>query len=166
MHYSLSFLKSDAGRISWIWMREKIYPNIGLVTIVVWYIWSCSWKYFFWEIKHKFWEIFRGQAPLSIYTSKQINRWYIDFSVPKTKTWKREVTPRPLKDGLWVPPPPKTKCCSATICQILFLSWCSGLPLGGTPPWSSWGCLGCLPRSPRPLDLNYFSVYDSVKVQN
>ena len=83
--------------------------------IVVWYIWSCSWKYFFWEIKHKFWEIFRGQAPLSIYTSKQINRWYIDFSVPKTKTWKREVTPRPLKDGLWVPPPPKTKCCSANV---------------------------------------------------
>ena len=33
--------------------------------IVVWYIWSCSLKYLFWEIKHKLWEIFWGQAPLS-----------------------------------------------------------------------------------------------------
>ena len=54
--------------------------------IVVWYIWSCRLKYLFWEIKHKFWEIFRGQS-----TFKCINDqwyWYLFlFSKPTASGW-------------------------------------------------------------------------------
>ena len=58
---------------------------------------------------------FGAKPPCQSILQNKINRWYIECSVPKTKTGKREVTPRPLKDGSWVPPPPKTKCCSANV---------------------------------------------------
>ena len=86
--------------------------KIVKAVIVVWYIWSCSLKYLFWEIKHKFWEIFRGQAPLSIYTSKQ-NKQMVHWMFCTKNKNREERGHSPSTKG-WIvgPPPPKTKCCS------------------------------------------------------
>ena len=42
------------------WWEEavQVLGNLFGEIIVVWYIWSCSLKYLFWEIKHKFGEMY------------------------------------------------------------------------------------------------------------
>ena len=52
----------------------------------MWYIWSCSLEYL--KIKLRFWEIFRGQAPLSIYPFPNIFLLFLLYSSspPSTKS--------------------------------------------------------------------------------